>query len=209
MNILVIGATRGIGKAFSQQAANAGHNVTILARNPEKAPGPTEHLQVLKGDIIDAESVHRAVKGQDAVAITVGMNPSFRTVTMFSQGTKNVIRAMKARGVNNLICVTGIGAGDSRGRGGFFYDKIFLPLFLKTIYEDKDRQEKMIKESGMNWLIIRPGMLTKGPATGNYRILTDMNRVMAGKISRMDVAHFMLNQVSSMTYAEKTPVIIY
>ena len=68
--------------------------------------------------------------------------------------------------VDKLICVTGIGAGDSKGHGGFLYDKILNPLFLKTIYEDKDIQEKMVQDSTLEWLIVRPGFLTNGAVTG-------------------------------------------
>jgi putative NADH-flavin reductase len=108
-----------------------------------------------------------------------------------------------------LIFVTGIGAGDSRGHGGFLYDRIFQPLLLGTIYADKDREEALIKASSLQWLIVRPGFLTNGPRTGAYRVVTDLAGVTAGKISRADVADFMLNQLEAPTMFEQTPLLTY
>ena len=76
--------------------------------------------------------------------------------------------------MRRLICVTGIGAGDSRGHGGFLYDRVIAPFLLKTIYQDKDRQEALIRASGTDWTMVRPGFLTNGPLTGKYRLLTDL-----------------------------------
>ena len=91
--------------------------------------------------------------------------------------------------------ITGVGAGDSRGHGGFFYDRIILPLVLKRIYEDKDRQERLLRASEANWTIIRPGVLTNGARTGEYRVLTELVGVTLGHISREDVAHFMRSEL--------------
>ncbi len=105
--------------------------------------------------------------------------------------------------------MTGIGAGDSRGHGGFFYDKIINPLLLKTTYEDKDRQEAIVRESGLDWVIVRPGFLTNGSRTGEYRVLTELNGVKAGKISRADVADFILREAAEMKYRGQTPLLTY
>jgi putative NADH-flavin reductase len=82
-------------------------------------------------------------------------------------------------------------------------------LFLKTIYEDKDREESLIKDSQVNWIIVRPGFLTNGPMSGTYRVLTDLTDAKAGKISRADVAHFILNQLDSSEYLRQTPLLTY
>ena len=103
----------------------------------------------------------------------------------------------------------GIGAGDSRNHGGFFYDKLVLPLLLERIYEDKDRQEAVIKASDVDWVIVRPGFLTNGGFTGEYRVLTDLDGVQARRISRSDVAHFILEQLRSPKYLKQTPLLTY
>lgn len=108
-----------------------------------------------------------------------------------------------------LITVSGIGARDSKGHGGFFYDHILNPLLLGTIYADKDRSESIIKASKTNWLIVRPGFLTNGPRTGNYRVVENLSGVTAGKISRLDVADFILKQLAAPTCFWKTPLLTY
>jgi putative NADH-flavin reductase len=111
---------------------------------------------------------------------------------------------MTRHGVRRLICVTGIGAGDSKGHGGFLYDRLVNPLLLKTIYEDKDRQEALIKASQADWTIVRPGFLTNGPLTGKYRVITDLTGITAGRISRADVAHFILAELADKRYLRQT-----
>ena len=133
MNILIIGATRGIGENLLDQALSKKHHVTVLARNPAAIDRKDEHLHVLAGDILNSSAMDSAVENQEAVCLTIGISPTRKSVTLFSEGTKNVVAAMKHHSVNKLICVTGIGAGDSKGHGGFLYDKIINSLLLKTI----------------------------------------------------------------------------
>ncbi|HEX8846928.1 MAG TPA: SDR family oxidoreductase [Pyrinomonadaceae bacterium] len=209
MKLLVIGASRGIGLDVVQQALAAGHEVTALVRTPASFPVHHEKLKVTKGDILDQSSIEKALNGQDAVCVTIGIKVTRKPVSVFSKGTKAVVEAMKNSSCKRLICVTGIGAGDSRGHGGFLFDKIFQPFFLRTISEDKDRQEMIVRESGLDWVIVRPAVLTNGPRTGKYRVLTDLKGVKAGKISRADVADFILREASEMKYKGETPLLTY
>lgn len=209
MRILIIGATSGIGARLLEQSPDRGYAATVLARKPERVSAGAEDTRIIAGDIRDADAVHEAVKHQDVVCVTIGISPAFKPVSVFSEGTRNVISAMNRHDVNKLVCVTGIGAGDSRNHGGFLYDRIVLPLLLKNIYEDKDRQESIIKNSGLDWLIVRPGFLTDGPLTGRYRAVTDYRGVTAGKISRSDVAHFILEEIESTRYFGSTPLLTY
>ena len=166
-------------------------------------------LKLIQGDIRNREIVTKATENVDAVCITIGARPTFKEVNIFSEGTKNVIEAMKKNGCKNLVCATGIGAGDSKGHGGFLYDKIINPLLLKKIYEDKDRQEEIIKDSGLDWSIARPAMLTYGKKTGNYKAIVDMTGITAKKISRADVADFILKEVVQKNYLHQTPLLTY
>ena len=209
MKLLVIGATRGIGRNLIEQALDQDHEVAALVRNPQRLNFSHERLTVVTGNILDPAAVRQAVEGQDAVCVTIGIGPTRKPVTVFSQGIKNVIAAMQDSSDRMLICVTGIGAGDSQGHGGFFYDKIFNPLLLKTIYEDKNRQEELVRHSDLQWVVVRPGFLTNGPLTGTYRALTQLAGVTAGKISRADVAHFILNELDQKKYILKTPLLTY
>ena len=103
--------------------------------------------------------------------------------------------------------MTGVGAGDSRGHGGFLYDRIVQPLFMKTIYEDKDRQEALLRASDVDWTVVRPGTLTNGPATGLARALTDLDGVTAGRMSRADVAAFIIENLDTGDY-RRTAVLL-
>lgn len=209
MKLLVIGATRGIGRSLVDLALERGHAVRALVRDPVRLPVRHERLSVFQGDIRDREAVQRAVAGQDAACITIGISPTRKPVSVFSEGAQNVIDAMTRSGSKLLICVTGIGAGDSKNHGGFFYDRIFNPLLLKTIYEDKNRQEELVRHSNLEWVIVRPGFLTNGPLTGNYRVMVDLEGVKAGKISRADVAHFILKEIKEKAYLFKTPLLTH
>ncbi|MEJ2070609.1 MAG: SDR family oxidoreductase [Syntrophobacterales bacterium] len=209
MKLLIIGASRGIGRQLLEQALQDGHLVTAVARHPENLPRQQAGLRVMAGDILDSPLVQQAVAGQEAVCLTIGVGVTWKPVTVFSQGTKNVLAAMAEHGVRRLVCVTGIGAGDSAGHGGLLYDRLFKPLLLKTIYEDKDRQEALIRASDTDWTIVRPGFLTNGPLTGNYRVLTDLWGVTTDKISRADVAHFMLEELTAPRYVRQTPLLTY
>jgi putative NADH-flavin reductase len=209
MKILIIGATRGIGRRLMDQALEKGHAVSVMARHSGTFTASDGQATTVVGDIRDQAAVDRAVKGQQAVCCCIGIPPTFRPVTVFSEGIKNVLRGMKMRGVQRLICVTGIGAGDSRGHGGFFYDRLVQPLLLRAIYADKDRQERLIRQSTAEWIIVRPGFLTNGPLTGTYRVLTELTGVKAGKISRADVAHFMLTQLQTPTFLRQSPLLTY
>jgi putative NADH-flavin reductase len=209
MKLLVIGATRGIGRCLVEQALDEGHEIAALVRNPARLALSHDRLKVVKGDIRDRAAVRRAVENQDAVCITIGIGPTRKPVSVFSEGARNVIEAMTPSAAKLLICVTGIGAGDSKNHGGFFYDRIINPLFLKTIYQDKDRQESLVRASNLDWVIVRPGFLTNGPLTGTYRVLVDLEGARAGKISRADVAHFILNELKEKQYLSKTPLLTY
>jgi putative NADH-flavin reductase len=139
----------------------------------------------------------------------IGIGVTWKPVTVFSEGTRNVLEAMRREGVRRLICVTGIGAGDSKGHGGLLYDCLFKPLLLKTIYVDKDRQEALIQASEADWTIVRPGFLTNGPLTMKYRVIADLIGVTCGKISRADVAHFILEELTANRYLGQTPLLTY
>jgi len=210
MNILIIGASRGIGLELVKQAIDAGHHVTALMRDKSVFDGhPHKRLKVRQGDIMTRNIVEGACVGQDAVCITVGMVPSSKPVSLFSDGARNVLNGMERAGVKRLLVVTGIGAGDSEGHGGFFYDKVTRPVLLKHVYDDKNRQEELVKVSSCDWTIIRPALLTRTDLTGKYRVLTDLTGIKAGKIARADVAHFMLAELEHPQYIHQTPLLTY
>lgn len=209
MKLLIIGASRGIGKVLLQEALKEDHQVRVLARNPEKVASSDGRLDLVRGDVRDQQSLAEAAREMDVVCSCIGVPITFKPVDLFSVAATNLVTLSRQQPELKLIAVTGIGAGDSKGHGGFLYDRIFKPLFLKTIYEDKDREEEIITSSGSNWLIVRPAGLTNGPRTGNYRVITDLEGTVAKRISRLDVADFILSQMVSPTQFGQTPLITY
>src|SRR5215213_7781663 len=200
MKVLIIGATGATGKILMRQALAQGHQVTALA--PEDHP-----LRVVEGNALDASSLEEAVAGQDAVLSVLGTRSRGPT-TLFSESTHKVIAAMDKHRVRRLVCITGVGVGDSKGHVGFLYDRIIRPLVVKNVYEDKERQEEEIEQSDLEWVIVRPAQLTDEPARGEYKVYLKGSYT-AAKISRADVAAFMLAQLTEDTYVHKTPVISY
>src|SRR5919107_2822815 len=100
-----------------------------------------------------------------------------------------------------------LGLVTARGHVGFLYDRIFLPLVLRNQYEDKERQEEILRGSGLEWVIMRPARVTNKRATGEYQVFLSGESYKATTISREDVADFMLAQLTEDRYVHKTPVI--
>jgi putative NADH-flavin reductase len=133
-----------------------------------------------------------------------------RTPPIVSEATKCILAAMEREGTKLFVCESSLGVGDSKGQLGAFYNFVMIPLLLHHVFADKEVQEKIIQCSHVQWVIVRPGALTNGPKTGNYRAgfpVTDKS--IRGNISRADVADFMLRQLSDPTYRGKTPGISY
>jgi putative NADH-flavin reductase len=202
--VLVIGASRGVGLETVRAALRAGHSVRALARSVSSIRIHDTALDKVSGDALDRDTIRNALREVDAVIQTLGVHFSLRTIlegtTLFSGSTRVLVDAMKAAGVKRLIAMTGLGAGDSRGHGGLLYDAALF-LLLKRVYDDKDVQEQIIKRSGLDWTIGRPGLLTDSPATGRYRVLTDSKDWRAGTISRADVADFLVRQIDDRAHA--------
>jgi len=209
MRILIIGATRGIGKALLETALADQHDVTVLARTPEKIINSHPQLRVVKGDVLQTETIETAGDGQEAICSCIGVPITFKPVNLFSIAARNILSAVKNNPEQKYIAITGIGAGESKGHGGFLYDKIFKPLLLKTIYIDKNREEAIIKSSGVDWMIVRPAGLTNGQRTGKYHVYNDLDGITAKRISRLDVADFILKQLKNPTQFGKTPLLTY
>ena len=129
---------------------------------------------LLRGNALRDSDVTAAVTGMNAViqVLGVGLGDLFRPVHLFSDATRILVAAMQAQGVKRLICVTGFGAGDSRASINCLQ---LLPFrfFFGRAYDDKDMQERLIKDSALDWTIARPGVLTNGSRTGRYKVLKE------------------------------------
>lgn len=209
MRVLVLGATGGAGRLIVGEAREKGHAVVALVRSQANAVG-LAGAELVEGDARDEGALTRAIAGCDAVISSLGTAISpFREVTLLSTATRALVVVMARQNVRRLVCITGMGAGDSRGHGGFFYDWLFQPLLLRKVYEDKDRQEDVIRASALDWIIVRPTLLNDEPARGGVRALTDLSGVQGGKIARADVADFVVQQLTADTWLRKAPLITW
>jgi putative NADH-flavin reductase len=134
----------------------------------------------------------------------------YRKTTTLSDGTTNIVRAMEKLGVRRFVCESSLGIGDSKGQLGFLYNYLLIPVLLRNIFADKEVQEKIVQESKLNWTIVRPAVLTNGKRTGTYRSGFDVaDKSIKTKISRADVADFMLGQLASDANLSKTLGVSY
>jgi len=202
MNIAVFGASGKTGILIVFQALNQGHVVTAFARQPSKVPIQHKNLKVIEGDVLDPERVRMAVEGQDAVLCALGVNKN-KPNTVLSDGTRNILDAMEPAGVKRFICMSS--AGVLGNDGGFWFGKIFMPLFLRHVFDDKKRQVTVIRESNAEWVIIRPTALTDSPKTNTYKI--NPGNPTSRSVPRADVADFMLRLAADKKYDGTMPAI--
>ena len=202
MNILVIGASQGTGALVVKEALARGHEVSALARSPHKLQIEHPKLKKMQGDFHQRQSVMDTVKGHDAVIVTASSTTlkGFREKpNYFSQGTGLVIEAMKASGVRRLAILSAYGVGDSRKLVNFLVDKLLISWILKLPFEDHEREEQLVRASGLDWVIARPGRLTNGPGRKQYQKKAALEKV-PFSIARADVADFLVEAVTTDTW---------
>jgi putative NADH-flavin reductase len=212
MKLLIIGATGGTGKQVVQQALQQGFTVTAFVRTPLKLNITHPNLNVVQGNVLQQSSISKIVGGHNAVICCLGA-PAAKAGNLRSAGTKNIISAMQQNGVSRLICQTSLGFGDSEivlRNTPWFFKKIIVPYLLKKTFADHLLQEIYIQQSSLNWTIVRPGTMTNGKTIGTYRhgfLYSDEK--LKVKISRADVASFLIQQVTSPLYQKKVTGISY
>ena len=210
MKIIIFGSTGTIGKHLVEQSLEKGHEVTVFSRNKDNLNQfNLPNLNKVEGDVFNPKDLQQAIKDQDAVIIVLGSGKSRKSIVR-SEGTKNIIEAMKMKGVKRLICQSTLGAGESTGNLNFFWKHIMFGWFLKQVFLDHELQEKYVMNSGLDWTIVRPAAFTDGEKTAKYRHGFSANdKSVKLKIARADVADFILQQLSSSIYLFKSPGLSY
>ena len=209
MKLVIFGATGGTGRQVVEQALEQGHTVTAFTRTPANLDIHHPNLKIAQGDVMDLPSVASAVQGQEAVVCILGSGQQLKS-TIRSQGTRQIIRAMEQTGVQRLICQSTLGTGDSWGSLNFFWKYIMFGLILRHVFADHELQESYVQQSKLAWTIIRPGAFVDGDRTGQYRHgFPGTDQTSQLKITRGDVADFILKQLSDETYLYQTPSLSY
>jgi putative NADH-flavin reductase len=207
MNVLVFGATGIVGRELVTQGLEMGHTVTAFARDPSKLEIKHPSLEIFQGDVMDSALVDQAVAGHDAVLVALGAGTKGE---VRSKGTCNIIQVMQENGVRRLVCLSTLGVGDSRAHLNFYWKYIMFGMLLRAAFADHVSQEEHVKRSGLDWTIVRPAAYTDGEQTGNYRHgFPATAKGLKLKISRADVAEFVLTQLADNSYVHMTPGVSY
>lgn len=207
MKILIFGATGTVGRELVTQALEMGHAVTAFARDPSKLETKHPSLEIIEGDVMDSALVDRAVAGHEAVLVALGAGIKGQ---VRSTGTLIIIQAMQRNGVRRLVCLSTLGVGDSRANMNFYWKYIMFGMLLRGAFADHVSQEEHVIRSELDWTIVRPAAYTDGERTGNYRHgFPATAKALKLKISRADVADFVLAQLADDSYVHMTPGVSY
>jgi putative NADH-flavin reductase len=209
MNILVFGASGLTGQQIVKQALSRGHLVTAFVRRPDGLVIADQRLRTVIGDTTqDKSKVAQAMHGQELVISALGRRNSFRSDGLISRSLEAIVPSMEQAGVRRLILVSAFGVGASH-RDAPLVPRIMYRLLLKDIFADKRSAEEKLTRTGLDWTIVYPVLLTNGPLTGRYRVAERLDLHGMPKISRADVAHFILTEAETPAFVHKAAAISY
>jgi len=204
MKVLVIGAAGKTGRAVVEQATANGHQVTALVKKADEYSVP--NVRVVEGDATKRADVDTAVRGQDAVIDTIGGKTPYRDTTLEESAAKTIITSMQQNGVRRLLATSMLGVGDSEANATV-YERLLISTFLRGANKDKSAMESGIESSDLDWIIVRPAILSDDPAKGDVQVFRTETGDKAHKITRADVASFMVSQLSSNEYLHQAVTI--
>jgi putative NADH-flavin reductase len=224
MRLFIIGATGGIGAQLVEQALAQGHRVTALARSPQKIDRVHSQLTIVGGDPLDTEQLRRTVPNHDVVLCAIGPSPRprpsltgiFRKNQPAGNGfrgraehihrdlARSLVPAMESVPVRRLVVVS----------SAFLFSDALIPavagrLFFNDTVKDAAEMERMIVASRLDWTIVRPPELTDGSRTGQYRVKDSHLSRFGFRVSRADVADFMLGEVEANRHLGKVVGVCY
>lgn len=212
MKVIVLGATGGTGRATVQELLDGGHEVTAFSRHADALGLRAERLRTVVGDAMSAEEVERAVAGHDAVVVALGVNDNPLKVRLLhrsktptnvcSEGTRHAIDAMKKQGLRRLVVLSAHGVGDTRDKLPRLF-KLAFRLLLKEQMEDKERQERLVRDSGLDWVIVQPVELTNREPRAQVFASTH-GEVRHVTIPRRNVARFLANAVGDGQFVHQS-----
>src|ERR1051325_4683204 len=167
MNLAIFGATGRTGRCLVDQALGRGHQVTALARNPDAISRTHTLLRVVAGDVLDADAVNGMMTGQQAVVSALGIPPWTREPVLL-EGIRNILHAMERFSVGRLVSESSFGVADSKAQADWLTNLV-IRVVMGKLFQQKEQQEVLIRQSRIEWIIIRPARLTNGPAKKTYR----------------------------------------
>jgi putative NADH-flavin reductase len=206
MNLAIFGASGRTGHELMKQALAQSHRVTACVRQPNRVGLQHENLRIVQVDITNPEQVRRAVHEQDAVVSTLGPHTLLRRVPALVSGIRNMVSAMQAENVDELLYTSALGVGESLADQNAFFRYLIRPVLLGRDYADHEANEQTIRNSSLRWTIIRPARLVDGPRSGNYQVAANLSATFPfGRITRADVADFLVKQLAHPTFIHQSP----
>ncbi len=204
MKLVIFGANGPVGKLLTELTLDGGHDVSAVTRHPGTFPLQHERLRVVKGDVLEASDVSRAVVGHDAVLSLFGVRYTRAPVVVYSQGTANILSAMRGSGVRRIVCVTsgGTSPGFSLAEG-IIFGVILKRIIGRTLYADMRRMEQIVMASDRDWTIVRPARLVDAASVSAYRVEEAYHVPGMTDTARIDLADMMLKEVVSGRYLRK------
>ncbi len=198
MKLTVFGASGGTGKHVVRQALARGYDVIAVVRRPDAFALTDERLSVHQGDVLDPDSIMRAIQGSETVISALGAHTGRTPTTIYSAGISNIVAALSAAGASRLVAISAAPAGPWNEVSTFERLVIYplLEFFFGTNYDDMRRMEKFLSHSGVDWTIFRPPMLTDRAAKGKYRTSTTGALPHAYAITRRDLATAILDSIT-------------
>ncbi len=207
MKLFVIGGTGGTGQQIVAQALDAGHDVTVLARDRATVAMQHPHLCVVAGDTTaGGAAMTGPMRAHDAVISAIGRGKRFKSAQLIQRSVPGILAAMQASGVRRLVFTSALGVGDTY-QDSPLLPKIFFKTLLRGIYADKLIGDDLIRSSGLDWTIVQPAVLTDGPLTRRYRSGEHLEMTGMPAISRADTAHFILDRINDPSTFGKTLVL--
>jgi putative NADH-flavin reductase len=204
MKLVIFGANGPVGKLLTQQALSDGHEIRAVTRHPDAFPIQHDRLTVLSGDVFNADDVARAVNGTEAVLSLFGVPYTCKPVSVYSQGTANILKAMHEVGVRRLVCCSSGGTNPHYDRAeGIIFGLIIKPFIGRTLYGDMRRMEKIVMASDLDWTITRPARLVDAPAVSSYHVAEKYVIPGMTKTARIDLADFMLKEAVNPHHIRK------
>jgi putative NADH-flavin reductase len=207
MNLTIFGATGGTGQQLVEKALAAGCQVAAFVRDPSKLAVRHEHLTIIEGELTDQAAIERAVLGADAVISALGPRRA-ASGKPISRGTANILAAMKKSGVRRLIFTSTPSAHDPNDAPDFKFKFAvrMIQWIARGAYADIVDTAQVVRASDRDWTMVRVSMLVDAPRTGHVKV-GYVNRDMGMRITRVDLAEFLLKQVQDTRYLRQAPAI--
>lgn len=206
MKILILGSTGGTGQQLVLQSLEHNYDVTALARDPSKLNTRHAMLTVIKGNVLDKSLLTQIIGDKDAVICALGVGRSLKSGDLMANAVNLLIAAMVEKKVSRLILLSAFGVGNTFTQASFI-QKLVFRLPLKNVYADKAKADEQVRNSKLDWTLVYPVLLNNKPPTGKYKVGEKLSMNGMPKISRADVADFIVRQLADNSYIRKSPII--